>query len=79
MKYILTASILINVWFATAIARLESFHYSTNLEISQNYTGGGSCGLYDDTIRRSAVGVCLENRKVRTSEFANLLYGLKIL
>ena len=79
MKYILTASILINVWFATAIARLESFHYLTQLEISRISVGDNSCGLYNDKISRSAVGACLRERKVRTSEFVNLLYGLKIL
>ena len=78
MKYILTASLLINLWFATAIARLESIRYSTQLEIAQIYTGDNSCGLYNDEIRRSAVGVCLEEMKVRMSELWNLLYGLKI-
>ena len=79
MKYLLAASLLINIWFGTAVARLENFHYATQLEINKIFVGDRSCGLYNDEIRRTAVGVCLEDKKLRTSEFWNLYHGLKIL
>ena len=71
----LLTSLLINIWFAGTIIKLENFQYATQLEIQGT---SSKCGLYDEEIRRSAVGVCLQKRQMRSS-FSNLLYGLEIL
>ena len=76
MKVLLLTSLLINIWFAGTIIKLENFQYATQLEIQG--TSSKSCGLYDEEIRRSAVGVCLEERQVRTGAMGNLLYGLEV-
>jgi hypothetical protein len=67
---LLIISLLVNVWFSFVIIKLESFHYSTQI---------GICGDYKDEIERIKVLDCLEKSEPRTSDWWNLLYGLKIL
>ena len=72
---LLILSIVINVWFANRIIDLEQFRYAADLQIANV---GSSCGIYDKAVRRYDVRECLENKKIRTSDIGDLLWGLRI-
>lgn len=75
---LLVISLLVNVWFSFAIIRLEKFHYSTQIGMcSEKIINKDNKVIreYDD-IRMYE---CLSKEQPRTSEWWNLLYGLKIL
>lgn len=78
IKFFLGLSLVVNVWFAYQIMRLERFHYSTMI---------GSCSEQVITKEGTLVRVydelemykCLSTKQPRTSELWNLIYGLKLL
>ena len=66
---ILIISVLTNIWFASAVIKLENFHYSVTV------------GMCDEKKFASKVDwvICNENQKMRTHDLWNLYYGLKNL
>ena len=74
---LLIISLLINVWFSFVIIRLEKFHYSTQVGIcsQQKFIDKQILREYDEI----KMYECLSKSEPRTSDWWNLLYGLKIL
>lgn len=74
---LLIISLLVNIWFSFVIIRLEKFHYSTQVGICSKQK------LIDKKILREydelKMYECLSNSEPRTSDWWNLVYGLKIL
>ena len=77
LKIVLSLSILINLWFATSIIRLEKFHYSTMVGMcsEMKIEGKKIIRTYDDLEMYN----CLSKTQPRTSDWWNLAHGLKIL
>ncbi len=74
---ILVISLLVNVWFSFVIIRLEKFHYSTQVGMCSELKIENSKVIrkYDER----EMYKCLSKEQPRTSDWWNLLYGLKIL
>ena len=74
---LLIISLLVNVWFSFVIIRLEKFHYSTQIGMCSEYIIENSKVIrkYDEL----KMYECLSKQEPRTSDWWNLLYGLKIL
>jgi hypothetical protein len=76
--FFLLISMIVNVWFSFVIVRLEKFHYSTQIGMcSERVLNDGKKFIrsYDDIDMYE----CLSKSEPRTSDWWNLLYGLKIL
>jgi len=71
-KYKITIIILIFflIWFASAIVRLENYHYAVQV---------GFCANFSEPINLIEKDKCLNQIKTRTNPIWHLLYGLKIL
>jgi|GEM_PF-2381847 len=78
IKIILALSIVINVWFASHIVRLEKFHYST-MTGSCSEQSISNDGKVIWTYDQRTMYKCLSQQQPRTSELWNLVYGLKLL
>jgi hypothetical protein len=75
---LLIISFLVNIWFSFVIIRLEKFHYSTQIGVCSERVlvdGKKFIRTYDDIDMYQ----CLSKSEPRTSDWWNLLYGLKIL
>ncbi len=75
---LLVISILVNIWFGFSIVRLEKFHYSTQVGTCSERTidsGNNPIRIYNE---KTMYG-CLIKVQPRTSDWWNLLYGLKVL
>jgi hypothetical protein len=74
---LLIISLVANVWLSFSIIRLEKFHYSTKIGIcsQQKFIDKQILREYDETKMYD----CLSKSEPRTSDWWNLLYGLKIL
>jgi hypothetical protein len=76
--FILVISLLVNIWFSTIIIKLERFHYSTQIGVCSDRVlvdGKKFIRTYDEV----EMYECLSKSEPRTSDWWNLLYGLKIL
>ena len=77
MKILLIISLLVNVWFSFTVIRLEKFHYSTKVGLCSQLK------IIDKQVIREYDDIkmydCLSKSEPRTSDWWNLLYGLKIL
>ena len=76
--FILVISLLVNIWFSTIIIKLERFHYSTQIGVCSDRVlieGKKFIRTYDEI----KMYECLSQSEPRTSDWWNLLYGLKIL
>jgi hypothetical protein len=73
----LIISIVGNLWLASAVIRLEKFHYSTMIGAcsEQKIAGQVIIREYDS----AKMYKCLEEYEPRTSDLWNLLYGLRVL
>lgn len=58
------------LWFASAIIRLERYHYASML---------GMCDRYAGVLERVKKDRCLERTETRISPVYHLIYGLNIL
>jgi hypothetical protein len=67
MKIILIISVIVNLWFASTIIRLEKFHYSVQV---------GMCENFENEIDRAKWIECNDNKETRTNRIAHLYYGL---
>ena len=74
---LLIISLLVNVWFSIVIIRLEKFNYSTQVGMCSELKSENSKVIrkYDER----EMYKCLSKEEPRTSDWWNLLYGLKIL
>jgi len=74
---LLIISLLVNIWFSFVIIRLEKFHYSTQVGIcsQQKFIDKQILREYDEI----KMYECLSKSEPRTSDWWNLVYGLKIL
>jgi hypothetical protein len=78
IKLFLGLSLVVNLWFATQIIRLERFHYSTMTGSCSEQVitkEGKLVRVYDE----SEMYKCLSTKQPRTSDLWNLFYGLKPL
>ncbi len=77
ITFLLVISLLVNIWFGLSIVRLEKFHYSTQIGLcsQQKFIDKQIIREYDEL----KMYVCLSKSEPRTSDWWNLLYGLKIL
>ena len=68
---------MVNVWFSFVVIRLEKFHYSTQIGMCSEYIIENSKVIrkYDER----KMYECLSKEQPRTSDWWNLIYGLKIL
>jgi hypothetical protein len=66
----LVASVVMLAWFASAIVRLERYHYASQL---------GMCDQYVGEVRRGEREVCLKNAEPRTNPLWDLAYGSRLL
>ncbi len=64
---IIITSILINIWFASTIIKLERFHYSVQV---------GTCGNFKDELEKTKWLSCNETSETRTHSFWHLFYAL---
>ena len=74
----LTISIVVNVWFSFTIIRLEKFHYSTQVGMCSERIIDKDNNVIRQYQERKMYE-CLINNQPRTSDWWNLVYGLKIL
>lgn len=58
------------VWFASAIIRLERYHYAAML---------GSCDQHTGELARARREQCLATKETRTNPLWHLAYGLRII
>jgi hypothetical protein len=78
IKLFLGLSLVVNLWFATQIIRLEKFHYSTMTALCSEQIiskEGKMLRVYDEL----QMYQCLSTKQPRTSELWNLVYGLNLL
>ena len=75
--FLLILSLVVNIWFSFVIIRLEKFHYSTKIGTcsQQRFVDKQILREYDET----KMYECLSKSEPRTSDWWNLVYGLKIL
>lgn len=62
--------LLLLVWFATAIIRLENYHYASQVGLCAEFVSG------EDLIQKDK---CLNEKQPRKSTLLTILYGLNIL
>lgn len=77
ITFLLILSLVVNIWFSIVIIRLEKFHYSTQIGTcsQQRFVDKQILREYDET----KMYECLSKSEPRTSDWWNLVYGLKIL
>lgn len=75
---LLIISFLVNVWFSFVIIRLEKFHYSTQIGMCSNLIINKDNKVIREYEDRKMYK-CLSEEQPRTSDWWNLVYGLKIL
>ncbi len=64
---IIVTSILINIWFASTIVKLERFHYSVQV---------GVCGNFKDELEKTKWLSCNETSETRAHSSWHLFYAL---
>lgn len=69
-RFFLIVMAALLVWFASAIIRLERYHYAAML---------GICDRHAGELARADKEQCLQRTETRTNAFAHLAYGLDIL
>jgi hypothetical protein len=75
---LLIFSLVVNVWLSFTIIRLEKFHYSTLTGMCSNLIINKDNKVIREYEDRKMYE-CLSKVEPRTSDWWNLLYGLKIL
>jgi hypothetical protein len=81
MKFLLVISLVLNVWFATEISRLEAFRYSvqtfscSKMEIVEENGKSKVKHIYD----AEDMYDCLANTQPRASNLWNFIYGIGLL
>ena len=69
-RILIAVMAVIIIWFATAIVRLESYHYASQVGMCDKLLAP------DKLVERDQ---CLSTTETRTNPFWHLLYGLRIL
>ncbi len=71
-RIIIIVLILLLIWFATAIIRLENYHYAVQVGMCENTTE------IEPFKQRMELEDCLNHTQTRTSPIWHLFYGLRI-
>ncbi|EJC70431.1 hypothetical protein Rleg5DRAFT_6239 [Rhizobium leguminosarum bv. viciae WSM1455] len=66
---LLVLSLALNVWMGVALARLENYHYASQLGMCAEYLG-------PDLSQQIKRDTCLEGKETRTSAIWHVFYGL---
>ena len=78
ITFLLVISLIVNIWFSFVIIRLEKFHYSTQVGMCSEKIIDKDNHVIRQYQERKMYE-CLINNQPRTSDWWNLVYGLKIL
>ncbi|KQQ61129.1 hypothetical protein ASF69_01520 [Rhizobium sp. Leaf311] len=66
---LLVASLALNVWMGRALARLENYHYASQLGMCEEFLG-------KDLAMQIKRDNCLEGKETRTSPLWHIYYAL---